>query len=118
MIVVSDTSQLTKADLGEFRAIGPDGLGILKADLGLAKLTFILTLSYMRATLTVSLPPALRRHISRSARDQGLNESEFIRRAVQRQMWADAFDETRRKLLPKARAKRIYTDDDVFKMIS
>jgi hypothetical protein len=72
----------------------------------------------MRATLTISLPPALRRNVSRSARGQGLTESEFVRRAVQRQLWTDAFDETRRKLLPKARSKRIYTDDDVFKMIS
>jgi hypothetical protein len=72
----------------------------------------------MRATLTVSLPPALRKTVSRSARDQGLSESEFVRRAVQRQLWADAFDETRRNLVPKARAKRIYTDDDVFKIIS
>jgi Arc/MetJ-type ribon-helix-helix transcriptional regulator len=72
----------------------------------------------MRATLTVSLPPALRKNVSRSARDQGLSESEFVRRAVQRQLWADAFDQTRRKLLPRARAKRIYSDDDVFKMIS
>jgi hypothetical protein len=47
-----------------------------------------------------------------------LTESEFVRRALQRQLWADAFDQTRRKLLPKARARRIYTDEDVFKMIS
>jgi hypothetical protein len=72
----------------------------------------------MRATLTISLPQALRRIVSRNARNHGLTESEFVRRAVQRQLWTDAFDETRRKLLPKARSKRIYTDDDVFKMIS
>jgi predicted transcriptional regulator len=75
-------------------------------------------MSYMRATLTISLPPALRRAVSRCAKDQGLTPSEFVRRAVQQQIWAAAFDESRRLLLPKARAKGIYTDDDVFELIS
>ena len=72
----------------------------------------------MRTTLTISLPPTLRRDVSRAAKQQRLSESEFIRRAVQRQLWADAFEETRRRLIPKARAQRIYTDEDVFKMVS
>ena len=45
-------------------------------------------------------------------------ESEFVRRAVQKQLWADAFEETRRRLVPQARAKRIYTDEDVFNVVS
>ena len=51
-------------------------------------------------------------------RRQKLVQSEFVRRAVQKQLWADAFEETRRQLAPKARAKRIYTDEDVFKIVS
>ena len=72
----------------------------------------------MRATLTISLPPMLRRDVSRAAKIQRVSESEFVRRAVQKQLWADAFEETRRQLAPKARAKRIYTDEDVFKLVS
>jgi hypothetical protein len=72
----------------------------------------------MRTTLTISLPPVLRRDVSRAAKTQRMSESEFIRRAVQRQLWADAFEETRRRLVPKARAQRIYTDEDVFKIVS
>jgi Arc/MetJ-type ribon-helix-helix transcriptional regulator len=72
----------------------------------------------MRATLTISLPPVLRRDVSRAAKAQRVSESEFVRRAVQKQLWADAFEETRRQLVPKARAKRIYTDEDVFKIVS
>ena len=79
---------------------------------------YCLNLSYMRTTLTISLPPTLRRDVSRAARLQRVSESEFIRRAVQRQLWADAFEETRRRLVPKARAQRIYTDEDVFKIVS
>jgi metal-responsive CopG/Arc/MetJ family transcriptional regulator len=72
----------------------------------------------MRTTLTISLPPLLRRDVSRAAKTQQISESEFVRRAVQHQLWTDAFEETRRKLAPSARAKGIYTDDDVFNRIS
>lgn len=72
----------------------------------------------MRTTLTISLPPTLRRDVSRAARGQGVTESEFVRRAVQRQLWTESFEATRRKLVPKARALGIYTDEDVFKLVS
>jgi Ribbon-helix-helix protein, copG family len=72
----------------------------------------------MRTTLTITLPPALKRGIARAAKGHGLTESEFVRRALQRQLWADAFEQTRQKLVPKARAKGIYTDEDVFKIVS
>lgn len=41
-----------------------------------------------------------------------------MRDAVRRKLWLDAFDETRRALIPKARAMGIYTDEDVFKIVS
>ena len=72
----------------------------------------------MRATLTISLPLMLRRDVSLVAKAQRVSESEFVRRAVQKQLWADAFEETRRRLAPRPRAKGIYTDEDVFKMVS
>jgi hypothetical protein len=72
----------------------------------------------MRTTLTISLPPTLRKNVSRAAKAKHITESEFVRNAVQRQLWMEAFEETRRKLVPKARAMGIYTDEDVFKIIS
>ena len=72
----------------------------------------------MRATLTISLPPALRRDLVRAAKDRGMTESEFVRGAVQQRIWAEAFDKSRRVLVSKARAQGIYTDEDVFKAIS
>jgi Arc/MetJ-type ribon-helix-helix transcriptional regulator len=47
-----------------------------------------------------------------------MSESEFVRNAVQRQLWMEAFEETRRKAVPRARAAGIYSDEDVFKLIS
>ena len=78
-----------------------------------------ITLSYtMRTTLTVSLPLQLRSKISRAAKNLGLSESEFVRRAVQQQLWDEAFEESRRILVPTARAQGVYADEDVFKMVS
>ncbi len=72
----------------------------------------------MRATLTISLPPQTRAQLARAAKRRKLSESEFVRRALQTQLWQDAFEESRRKLAPRARAMGIYTDEDVFKQIS
>jgi Arc/MetJ-type ribon-helix-helix transcriptional regulator len=72
----------------------------------------------MRATLTISLPPETRREIAQAARRRKLSESEFVRRALQAQLWSDAFEASRRKLLPRARARGIYSDEDVFKLVS
>jgi hypothetical protein len=47
-----------------------------------------------------------------------MTESEFVRRAVQQQIWADAFDKSRRVLASRARAQGVYTDEDVFKVVS
>ena len=72
----------------------------------------------MRETLTVSLPREMRRELLRAAKKQKLTTSEYIRDAVRRKLWLDAFDETRRALIPEARAMGIYTDEDVFKIVS
>jgi len=37
---------------------------------------------------------------------------------VQQQIWADAFDKSRRVLVSQARAQGIYIDEDVFKAVS
>ena len=72
----------------------------------------------MRTTLTISLPRGLRLNLTRAAKQRGVSESEFVRRALQQQFWVDAFEETRRQLVPRARAQNIYTDEDVFRLIS
>ena len=68
--------------------------------------------------MTVSLPSEMRREVARAAKKQKLTASEYVRDAVRRKLWLDAFDETRRALIPKARAMDIYTDEDVFEIVS
>ncbi|HSY52889.1 MAG TPA: hypothetical protein VK785_00490 [Opitutaceae bacterium] len=72
----------------------------------------------MRTTLTISLTKKMRHEVGRTARALHLTESEFVRRALQDRIWEDAFEASRRKLVPLARAKGIYTDEDVFRLVS
>ncbi len=75
-------------------------------------------MAYVRTTLTISLPPSLRRDVARAARARRISESEFVRISVRSQLWAEAFEATRRRAVPQARARGIYTDEDVFKIVS
>lgn len=72
----------------------------------------------MRETLTVSLPARTKRLIARAANESGLTTSEYVRMAIHRKLWQDAVAESRRVAVPKARARGVFTDDDVFKLIS
>ena len=72
----------------------------------------------MRDTLTISLPGAMRLQMSKAAKRRHLTQSEYVRKAIQDQLWAEAIEESRRQLVPKARAIGIYTDEDVFKIVS
>jgi hypothetical protein len=72
----------------------------------------------MRATLTVSLPDRSKRLIERAARESGLTTSEYVRLAIFRKLWQDAAQESRRLAVPRARARGIFTDEEVFRLIS
>ena len=72
----------------------------------------------MQVTITISLPANLRRLIARSARKQKVTASEYVREAVQRRLAVERFRELRARAVPRARASGIYTDEDVFKIVS
>ena len=72
----------------------------------------------MRATLTISLPKDLRKDLAKMAKAEGVTGSEYVRRAIKADIFRRALRAARRELVPQARAKGIYTDDDVFKISS
>jgi hypothetical protein len=72
----------------------------------------------MRETLTVSLPGRTKRLIERAASESGLTTSEYVRLAIFRKLWQDAAAESRRVAVPRARARGVFTDEDVFRLIS
>ena len=76
-------------------------------------------LSYtMRETLTISLPKDLRRNLDKMAKTEGVTASEFVRRSIKVAMFRKALRAARAKHVPLARAQGIYTDEDVFKIVS
>lgn len=72
----------------------------------------------MKKTLTVSLPEKTKRLIEKAASESGLTTSEYVRIAIHRQLWQDVAEQSRRKGVPRARSKGIFTDEDVFRLIS
>jgi len=84
----------------------------------LTRLGVRFNLTAVRETLTVSLPGKTKRLVARLARESGLTTSEYVRMAIYRKLWADAVEESRRIAVPRARRKGVYTDEDVFRLVS
>ncbi len=78
-----------------------------------------MTYSYtMRETLTISLPGKTKRLVERAARESGLTTSEFVRQAIFHELWRDAVLDSRRQAVPAARERGLFTDEDVFRLVS
>lgn len=75
-------------------------------------------MSYMEEVLTIRVPKGTRRKLERQARAERLTLSQFVRRALDAEQLTSALKAARADLLPKARAKGIFTDEDVFKIVS
>ena len=72
----------------------------------------------MKSTLTISLPAKLRREMEKAAASEQRNTSQFVREAIRSKLWQKAIDDSREILVPAARARGIYTDEDVFRVVS
>lgn len=72
----------------------------------------------MEEVLTIRVPKGTRRRLERQARAERLTLSQYIRRALDTETLLGALEAARADLVPAARAKGIYTDDDVFTIVS
>ena len=72
----------------------------------------------MSDTLTVSLPRAISKELDALVKRTGKTRSEVVREAVRRQLSLERFRTLRERLVPKAQARGLYTDEDVFKLVS
>ncbi len=70
------------------------------------------------AAVTVRLDPELEELLDEVCRATGRSRSEVIRDALRRQLSLRLFEEARRKVLPYAEARGIFTDEDVFELMS
>lgn len=72
----------------------------------------------MRETVTVSLPPAIKRELDRIAAREGVSRSDVLRASLEEYLFVRRFRALRQRMLAAARAQGIYTDEDVFDRVS
>ena len=72
----------------------------------------------MRSVMTVSVPKELEREVRKLSRKLHTSKSDIVKTAVQRHIWSLKFRALRAKTIPHARRRGIFTDEDVFKLIS
>jgi hypothetical protein len=68
--------------------------------------------------ITIRVPKGTRRQLEKRARAQKLTLSQYIRRALDTEALLGALEAARADLVPVARARGVYTDEDVFKIVS
>jgi metal-responsive CopG/Arc/MetJ family transcriptional regulator len=72
----------------------------------------------MSSVISVSLPRAISKELDALVKRTGKRRSEIVREALRRQIALERFRALRERLVPKAQSRGIYTDEDVFRLIS
>ncbi|MXZ70364.1 MAG: hypothetical protein F4Z04_02460 [Acidobacteria bacterium] len=72
----------------------------------------------MQEVLTIRVPRGTRRKLEARAQAEKLTVSQYVRRALEAEDLLGAFEAARADLLPQARSQGIYTDEDVFRIVS
>jgi len=69
----------------------------------------------MRKTITISLPNDVKRDLDKATAEEGLSRSDVIRESLRDYLFMRRFRQLRARMMAKAQAQGIHTDDDVFK---
>jgi len=72
----------------------------------------------MRETVTISLPPDIRRELDRVAKEDGVSRSDILRQSIEDYLLVRRFRQLRQRMMAAAQAEGIYTDEDVFQRVS
>ena len=72
----------------------------------------------MRETVTISLPPGIRRALDRIAAQEGRSRSEVLRASLEDYFFVRRFRALRQRMMAAAQAQGIFTDEDVFDRVS
>jgi len=70
------------------------------------------------AAVTIRLDPRLEQLLDEVCEKTGRSRSEVVRDALRRQLTLELFEAARRQMIPFAEAQGIFTDEDVFKLVS
>lgn len=76
------------------------------------------TVIHMQEVITIRVPSGTRQKLEARARAEKLTLSQYVRRALDAEELLAAFEAARADLVPQARSRDIYTDEDVFRIVS
>lgn len=72
----------------------------------------------MDFTITIRLDKGLEKKLKAECRETGRRRSDVVRDALRQHLKVAKFDRLREKIIPYAEAQGIYTDEDVFRIVS
>ncbi len=72
----------------------------------------------MRDTITISIPKKFKRQIDRIVHQEGISRSEIVRESLAEYLWEHQYEGLRARMVKKAAKMGVYTDEDVFKIVS
>ena len=72
----------------------------------------------MRETVTISMTNEMKKKLDEIAKNESLNRSEVIKTALNQYFSVVEFRKIRNLLIPKAQEEKIFSEDDVYKLIS
>jgi predicted transcriptional regulator len=72
----------------------------------------------MRTVLSVSLPDQMAAELDAMAKATGRNKSDIVKESLAMFLWEARFKEVKSRLIGKAKAAGVVTEEDVFKVVS
>ncbi len=72
----------------------------------------------MRTVFSVSLPEKMAKELNAFAKDMGRNKSDIIKESLGIYLWEARLRKAQKMFFPKAKARGIITEEDMFKEIS
>ena len=72
----------------------------------------------MRQSITISLPEDLKKELDRIIEKEGVTRSDIIRESLRKYLFTLQFKRLRNRMVAKAQAGGVHTDEDVFKEVS
>lgn len=72
----------------------------------------------MRESVSISLPVWLKEKLDQAVKKEKMNRSDIVREALGEYFTRKDLERIRRKMVPLAEARGVYTDEDVFRDVS
>ena len=72
----------------------------------------------MRESISISLPEDVKTELDRFTERRGITRSDAVREALSDYLFIQKLRDLRRRLMPEAEAQGVFTDEDVFRLVS